>query len=345
MGLRFRRTLKIAPGVRLNFNKNSMGVTLGPRGMHYTVNTSGRHTVTTGIPGSGIYYTESSGGGRKRTTPPQTSTPVDPAKDPDHHHPNLLSSASEKAFYDFAHNYLMADSGHNFAEISAKAQEIKSAYPNIANYIDFTLVGLTAQESAQAACALCEKLYQVGPGFFDNIIAIKYFEEFYVQIPIARGITYTTDYNHNYLSYSYSEILQALGQPEKALEVINKVPESDYKNIAILDLYLSLKRFDEVIDQTNDTENENDFEAIKLIFRAMAFTELNQPDLALETLKLASAKRARANAILQFANYERACTYEKMGKNALAIKELNKILVKDYDNEEAKAKLAQLQKS
>ena len=67
MGLRFRRTLKIAPGLRLNFNKNSVGLSIGPRGAKYTINSSGRRTASVGIPGSGIYYTESAGGG-KRTT-------------------------------------------------------------------------------------------------------------------------------------------------------------------------------------------------------------------------------------------------------------------------------------
>ena len=57
--LRFRRSVKIAPGLRLNFNKNSMGLTLGPRGAHYTVNTSGRVTTSVGLPGTGLWYQDS----------------------------------------------------------------------------------------------------------------------------------------------------------------------------------------------------------------------------------------------------------------------------------------------
>ena len=36
--LRFRRSFKIAPGVKFNLNKNSTSITFGKRGMHYTVN-------------------------------------------------------------------------------------------------------------------------------------------------------------------------------------------------------------------------------------------------------------------------------------------------------------------
>ena len=60
---RFRRSIKIMPGVKVNFNKNSVGVTFGGKGAHYTINSSGRKTASVGIPGTGLYYTESTGGG------------------------------------------------------------------------------------------------------------------------------------------------------------------------------------------------------------------------------------------------------------------------------------------
>lgn len=62
MGLRFRKSVKIAPGVKLNFNKKSVGVTVGRKGAHYTVNSSGKKTASVGIPGTGLSYSTSSGG-------------------------------------------------------------------------------------------------------------------------------------------------------------------------------------------------------------------------------------------------------------------------------------------
>ena len=58
--LRFRRSVKIAPGIKVNFNKNSISTTIGPKGMHYTVNSKGKTTKSIGIPGTGLYYTETS---------------------------------------------------------------------------------------------------------------------------------------------------------------------------------------------------------------------------------------------------------------------------------------------
>lgn len=59
MGFRFRKSLKIAPGVRLNLGKKSAGLSFGGKGLRYSVNSSGRKTTTVGVPGSGISYSKS----------------------------------------------------------------------------------------------------------------------------------------------------------------------------------------------------------------------------------------------------------------------------------------------
>lgn len=65
MGLRFRKSFKIAPGVKVNLNKKSSSVTFGGKGVHYTVNSKGKKTTSVGIPGTGVYYTETSGSSKK----------------------------------------------------------------------------------------------------------------------------------------------------------------------------------------------------------------------------------------------------------------------------------------
>lgn len=60
MGFRFRRSVKIAPGVRLNVGKKSASVSFGVKGARHTISTTGRRTTSIGIPGTGLYYTESS---------------------------------------------------------------------------------------------------------------------------------------------------------------------------------------------------------------------------------------------------------------------------------------------
>ena len=58
MGFNFRRSMKIIPGVRLNFSKNGIGASFGTRGARYSISPTGRRTISTGIPGTGISYRE-----------------------------------------------------------------------------------------------------------------------------------------------------------------------------------------------------------------------------------------------------------------------------------------------
>lgn len=64
MGFRFRRSVKIAPGVRLNFGKKSTSVSFGGKGARYTVSSTGKKTASVGIPGTGLSYVETFGGGK-----------------------------------------------------------------------------------------------------------------------------------------------------------------------------------------------------------------------------------------------------------------------------------------
>ena len=76
MGIRFRRSVKILPGVRLNLNKNSTSVTFGGKGAKYTVSSTGRKTASIGIPGTGVSYVTSTGGTTKgQARPRKTYSP------------------------------------------------------------------------------------------------------------------------------------------------------------------------------------------------------------------------------------------------------------------------------
>ena len=56
MGLRFRKSFKVAPGVRLNVSKKSVGVSVGGKGYRKSINSSGRVTTSMGVPSTGVSY-------------------------------------------------------------------------------------------------------------------------------------------------------------------------------------------------------------------------------------------------------------------------------------------------
>jgi hypothetical protein len=66
--------MKIAPGVRLNFSKSTMGLSFGVPGARISVNTRGDVYTSAGIPGTGLYSVERSSlrarkGRRKKPEP------------------------------------------------------------------------------------------------------------------------------------------------------------------------------------------------------------------------------------------------------------------------------------
>jgi hypothetical protein len=60
MGFRFRRSIKILPGIRLNIGKRGVSTSIGVRGAHVTLG-HGQVRETVGLPGTGLSYTHVDG--------------------------------------------------------------------------------------------------------------------------------------------------------------------------------------------------------------------------------------------------------------------------------------------
>ncbi|MER9050229.1 DUF4236 domain-containing protein [Mesorhizobium sp. M0923] len=58
MAFRFRKSIKIAPGVRINLSAKSASVRVGPKGVGYTVSTTGKKRLSATIPGTGLSYSK-----------------------------------------------------------------------------------------------------------------------------------------------------------------------------------------------------------------------------------------------------------------------------------------------
>lgn len=66
MGLNYRKQITIFPGVKLNISKSGLSVSVGKKGAHVTAGTSGRKSVSVGLPGTGLSYTKSLSKGSKK---------------------------------------------------------------------------------------------------------------------------------------------------------------------------------------------------------------------------------------------------------------------------------------
>ena len=66
MGFRFRKSINLGGGFRINLSKSGIGYSFGTKGMRWTKLANGRNRSTYSIPGTGLaYISESSGGNSK----------------------------------------------------------------------------------------------------------------------------------------------------------------------------------------------------------------------------------------------------------------------------------------
>jgi len=77
MAFRFRRTLKVAPGVRLNLSKGGLSGSLGPQGFSTSVGRQGLHG-NIGLPGTGLSYRSRLGDSNQARTASQLSPALEP---------------------------------------------------------------------------------------------------------------------------------------------------------------------------------------------------------------------------------------------------------------------------
>ena len=72
MGMRYRKSFKIAPGVRMTVSRGGIGYSVGGKGIRVTKRADGRIQTTVGLPGTGLSYS----GVRSARTTGRGSTPV-----------------------------------------------------------------------------------------------------------------------------------------------------------------------------------------------------------------------------------------------------------------------------
>src|SRR5438046_3058262 len=224
MGLRFRRSLKLGPGIRLNMTKTGLGVSFGPRGMRYSVHSSGRRTRSIGIPGTGLSYVDVDrvGSGRRRSAPRKVIVPAAQAPEalPK---PGWLSSAPEKRYYEGVQAYLRQD----FPAALAAFEACLASDPHVG--------------SAHLFAALCsEKVRGPEPGIVGHLesvvqqhepipdrLQLKYLPPAIAQLELSVQVTETIHADAPFDSIGAALILaehyQAAGRLEEAIGVVQQL--------------------------------------------------------------------------------------------------------------------------
>lgn len=149
MGWRFRKSVTLMPGVRMNFGLHGPSISVGGKGFRTTYGSNGRVTRSIGIPGTGISYVTTSNSrprqapsgrtsserpvqsARSTSLPSMQQEPVQPAQH--------LSVPDYQAVYDTAYNqiraiYQVSDEEVNWRQILISGPVLESDSEQTAYY-------------------------------------------------------------------------------------------------------------------------------------------------------------------------------------------------------------------
>lgn len=115
MGLRFRKSINLGGGFRINLSKSGIGYSYGVKGLRYTKTAKGKERMTASIPGTGVSWSTEAGKAakRKKSTSVTSAAPV-PTKPADKYKmpliPNILLAVVGIALGEFY--YFSQESGY-----------------------------------------------------------------------------------------------------------------------------------------------------------------------------------------------------------------------------------------
>jgi len=348
MSIRFRKSMKLLPGVRLNFSKETVGLSFGVPGARYTMNSKGRRTVSTGIPGTGLYNVEtlnsgtrSSSGRRSASADSQEAETwqAPPA-------PGLFARKPERELNKFLLDIYNSDRADDPSSVIEKANALKAQYPELKYPLDLIcfLHGATDEKWATEVELLGASLWEQRGAAFNDKHVRKYFKGIQPGVTISPGISTRLHYNVQTLGFIWSEILQSQKKYEEAIEVLMQIPPDQMVAISLADIEISIGDFAGAIETTEDIEVFDDATAMMMVLRGVAFREKAMHEAAVECFKRALKLKHMPEALAHRALFERGVTYGLMGKKAMGVKDLEKILVDNPDYPEVEKKLAELKK-
>ena len=329
MGFRMRKSIKIAPGVRLNVSKSGVGASVGGRGGRSSVHSSGRRTVSAGsgvVPG--VYYQKGVGGGRSRSggsrAAAQQVAPPAPKK------PGLFAPKGEKQLYKAVN-----------AQDTQAIKQVGAEHPDF-RLSSYSLAGLMMLTSKpEEAERLLDEAFETGRDpAEDKFVAAYLFT--HLELSLAQGVTAELPVKRDAVGLALAELKQDHGDLDGAIGVVEQLEPTTYSAVSLAELYAHTGRWDDVIELTEGLRNEDDASALLLVFRGQAFREQGFHDAAHEALKEALRSRSRAAAIRHLALAERAQNYLAQGKKGMARKDLERILAEDSGYEGVRERLAEL---
>jgi tetratricopeptide (TPR) repeat protein len=326
MGFRMRKSVKLAPGVRLTASHRSASLRVGPRGAGVSASTSGRRTVSPGVPGSGAGYQKSWQAGSAGASRPSPAH-VAPAAPPK---PGMFAPGYEKFFHKALQRYAAGDT-HGALMLFREAAEKDESNKVLAD--DFFAGLLSAQvRDDPSATWFLEKVVTSEQALPDELMS-KYVAGGQVAVPVTEQVAVEVPFGTLAAVLTLAEVYQRNGRTDEAVGLIQQLVMEEgshpFLTLSLCELYAEEGAWDEIVDAAAGVTNEDDVTLQVRLIQARAFQEQGMNEAALEAYKDALRSKKREPELLKEGRYERAKLYLASGKKAQGRKELEKVYAED----------------
>lgn len=357
MGFRFRKSIQLMPGLKMNISHKGVGYSAGVKGARISRSPSGRVTRTLSVPGTGISHvsTLSSGRGASGAVRRPPGGSVRPPATPSAPWPSpaaLLRAAPPPPAPPRPGPLAPAWEEQLFQAVTDLSSDPTQTLPGVARAHG------QAQPTVRVLCAALEGLWHfqhaaagldhpaagakrarellawaVAHGALDlgaHPFVRKYLAQRTWPVEIAAGIVVELTLEQDVVGLAAAELHQSAGDLPVAIWTVEQVdPPTTAAALSLAELYSDADRDSDVIDLTNGIGNDDDATALLLVLRGRAFSRTGHHDAGRLALKDALRVRSRAAQVRHRALLERASINLAQNRKAAARKDLETILVED----------------
>lgn len=319
---RFRRSIKLGPGVRLNVGKTGVGISAGVRGARRTFHSSGRETASVGIPGTGLSYVETKSASKASASEP-TAAPALTGK------PGLFAPKHEKEFYKALQAYAKGDTEEArtlFESASAKDESGRVL-------ADDLLAGIVSATTGKLdeAIPYLETVVASEVELPDELIT-KYLGSGGIAVSVTDRVKVAVEWSSLAAALTLVECYQAQGRTEEAIGVLQQLADAEPSPVLLLslcDLYAETGAWDEIVDAAAGVANEDDVTLEIRLLQARALREQKLDEAALAAYKDALRSKKRDPELLKEARYQRGRLLLERRKTAHAMRDLQAVYADD----------------
>ncbi len=304
MALRLQRSISLGHGVRLNISRRGLGISIGRPGLRVGINTSGRRTVSVGIPGTGIAYRSVKGG---RRAPPHLEGP------------RPIACALGYMFGRRPRRQLIRGLLALYSADPMSAARALDHLEPAARYFPGAAFYAGVLDSPDAMAHLRRA---IAAGIPDETL-LHYVDGPVAHVQVTPEVNMRMPVGTEAASLALARLLSTSDRIAEAIEVLVPIEPKSLAVVTMLaDLCVRAGAFARAIDVTAGLTNKDDLSVQALTVRARALAELGEYDTALAVLTTALSTKKRDLTVLSAARELRVSIWEAMDEGTKARKDL-----------------------